>query len=663
MYFQLRKLILWPRTNAAPRVVEFQPGKVNVISGASKTGKSAVVPIIDYCLGSDKCAIPVGVIREHCSWFGILIDTVEGQKLLARREPGDQKDTGDMFILEAPQLEIPAIIGGKTTNVDTVKAMLNRLSGLSSLDFEPGAEATFKARPSFRDLMAFTFQPQNIVANPDVFFFKTDLTEHKEKLKTLFPYVLGAVTAEILQARFELDRLNRNLRRKEAELRELVNSSSAWRLEAQSWIRQAIELGLLSSDQLISDDWNSILDVLRTVIANPVVPNPSLAGIDVALNRLQVLRAEESEVAISLTEHRNRLNELRRLLESSQAYGGALRVQRDRLSLSEWIRQLSEQNRATDADPITSISSTGADRLNSLCDALAALEVRLRSHPSFSDALDKEMLRQRAATETVLERLSAIRQEANLLERSSQEAQEVRNKYDRTERFVGRLDQALRLYDRADQSTGVRDEIAALRSRIVDLQAIVSDAEIRRKLRNALNRVEAAASGCVARLDAEWPDAPVRLIVEELTVKVIRGNRDDYLWEIGSGANWLAYHIAMTLALQRFFLEEPHHPVPAMLVYDQPSQVYFPKTAARPDEIADVAWRNQDVLAVRKIFALLSEEVLTAKGRLQVIVLDHADEDVWGNLPGVQLTEEWRIKALVPADWIPQSEGKEPATS
>jgi len=79
MYFQLRKLILWPSEPGKPRIVEFELGVVNVISGASKTGKSAVIPIIDYCLGSDKCAIPVGVIRENCEWFGILIDTLEGQ--------------------------------------------------------------------------------------------------------------------------------------------------------------------------------------------------------------------------------------------------------------------------------------------------------------------------------------------------------------------------------------------------------------------------------------------------------------------------------------------------------------------------------------------------------------------------------------------------------
>ncbi len=58
--------------------------------------------------------------------------------------------------------------------------MLNRLAGLTNLDFEPEAESNFKSRPSFRDLMAFTFQPQNNVANPDVMFFKADTTEHRE---------------------------------------------------------------------------------------------------------------------------------------------------------------------------------------------------------------------------------------------------------------------------------------------------------------------------------------------------------------------------------------------------------------------------------------------------------------------------------------------------
>jgi hypothetical protein len=572
MYFQLRKLILWSRKDTLPRIVEFAPGVVNVISGASKTGKSAVIPIIDYCLCSDNCAIPVGVIRENCSWFGVVIDTVEGQKLLARREPGDQQKTGDMILIEAPEVVVPERIAEKTTNVDVVKSMLNRLAGLSSLEFEPGTDNGFKSRPSFRDLMAFTFQPQNIVANPDVLFFKADTTEHREKLKTIFPYVLGAITAAILQARFELDRLNRILRRKEGELREIFTASSAWRLEAQGWLRQAIELGLLPAEQLISEDWPSILEQLRRITTGgPNVASPSLAGIDVALLRLETLRGQESEVAAQLTEHRNRLNELRRLLESSEAYGGAMRLQRDRLGLADWLRSISSESLGSEQDPLVALSAAGRDRLESLCSALAAIEIQLRSHPNFSDTLDKEVLRQRAAAEVHLGRLNEIRREIATLERDSHAARDAANRFDRTERFAGRLDQALRLYDQADPSSDLREEISALRSQIDVLQRLVSDAEIRRKLRNALDRVEAHASRCIPKLDAEWPEAPIKLNVDELTVKVIRGNRDDYLWEIGSGANWLAYHVSITLALQHFFLTEPHHPVPAMLVFDQPS--------------------------------------------------------------------------------------------
>jgi hypothetical protein len=599
MYFQLRKLILWSRNDRPPRIVEFEPGVVNVISGASKTGKSAVIPIIDYCLCSDNCAIPVGVIRENCSWFGVVIDTVEGQKLLARREPGDQQKTGDMLLIEAPTAEVPQQIVEKNSNVDVVKAMLNRLAGLSALDFEPGSENGFKSRPSFRDLMAFTFQPQNIVANPDVLFFKADTTEHREKLRTIFPYVLGAITAEILQARFELDRLNRILRRKEGELREIFTASSAWRLEAQGWLRQAIELGLFPPEQLIADDWSSILDQLRVIATSvPRAASPSLTGIDVALSRLETLRAQESEVATQLTEHRNRLNELRRLLESSEAYGGAMRLQRDRLGLADWLRDTIHENSGNEEDPLAALSAAGRGRLDTLCSALAALEIQLRSHPSFSDTLDKEVLRQRAAAEVLLGRLNEIRREVATLERDSNTVRNAANRFDRTERFVGRLEQALRLYDRADPSSDLREEITALHGQIDELLKVVSDAEIRRKLRNALDRVEAHASRCVPKLDAEWPEAPIKLNVDELTLKVLRGNRDDYLWEIGSGANWLAYHVAITLALQHFFLAEPHHPVPAMLVFDQPSQVYFPKRVAHDDETEESQLRDQDVVAV-----------------------------------------------------------------
>jgi Protein of unknown function (DUF3732) len=652
MFFQLRKLVLWPRFDAVPRVVEFNRGIVNIISGASKTGKSAVIPIIDYCLGSEKCSIPVGVIRDKCAWFGIVIDTIEGQKLLARREPGDQQSTGDMLLVEAPEVAVPLRITEKTTNVENVKGVLNRLAGLPNLEFEPGTDNPSKLRPSFRDLMAFTFQPQNIVANPNVMFYKADSNDHRDKLKTIFPYVLGAVTAAVLQARFELDRLNRILRRKETELRGIVSATSAWQLEAQGWLRQAIELGLLSSDQIIPAEWPEIVVLLRKVVVSHARnARPSIAGIDVTLTRLEELRSAETQVAAQLTEHRQRMNELRRLRESSDAYGGAMYIQRDRLALAEWLRGLVETSAV---DPIIKLGHGDREELLTLCKNLEAVEVKLRAHPTVSDTLDRETLRQRSAAEETLTRLNEIRAEVDNLERDSDAAREAADHFDRTERFLGRLEQAIQLYDQADQSSALREEIAGLRKQIEELQRSISEAEIRRKLANALAHVENAANQFIPQLDAEWPDAPIKLIVDDLSIKVVQGTRSDYLWEIGSGANWLAYHVATTLALQKFFLTEPHHPVPGLLVYDQPSQVYFPRRMAREDaDEKALTWRDQDVMAVRKVFALLGIEALASKGRLQTIVLDHASEDVWGGLEGVELTEEWRDgRALVPAEWF-----------
>lgn len=651
MYFQVLKLILWPRTDAEPRTVDFIPGVVNVISGASKTGKSAVIPIIDYCLGSDKCAIPVGVIRENCSWFGILIDTIEGQKLLARREPGDQQSTGDMVLVEGDEIAVPRSIGQKDSSVGLVKAMLNRLAGLTNLDFEPQPDSGYKSRPSFRDLMAFTFQPQNIVANPDVMFFKADTTEHREKLKTIFPYILQAVTAEVLQARYELDRLGRLIRRRETELRTLIGAGNAWRREAQTWLRQAVELGLLPADQAIPSEWPEIVDLLRGVVeTNSDGAHPSIEGIEATLTRLQTLRTDESEVAVQLSQHRHRLAELRRLIESSDAYGNGIRIQRDRLSLSEWIKDLIPRERPDDL--IAVLADGGRDKVLQLSDALRALEVRLRTHPSVSDTLDKEILRLRGATETLLVRLNSIRREIAVLEKTSIQAKYSIERFDRMERFLGRLEQALLLYDRTDQSEGLVQDINGMKADMAELQKLVSEAEIRRKMHNAVATIESATGRFIPKLDSEWPDCPVRLMVDDLTVKVVRGTRDDYLWEVGSGANWLAYHIALTLALQTFFLDLPHHPVPGLLIYDQPSQVYFPRRTAGGVEADPVVWRDKDIIAVQKVFKLLGEQVGVADSRLQVIVLDHADEEVWGGIEGVVLTEEWYERALVPASWI-----------
>jgi len=98
------------------------------------------------------------------------------------------------------------------------------------------------------------------------------------------------------------------------------------------------------------------------------------------------------------------------------------------------------------------------------------------------------------------------------------------------------------------------------------------------------------------------------------------GGREDFLWEIGSGANWMGYHIATLLALHEVFLSRPRNPVPTFLIIDQPSQVYFPAGWPVDDEGRRAA--SHDVQATRRIFEALVEGLHRMHHRLQIIVTE-----------------------------------------
>jgi hypothetical protein len=90
-----------------------------------------------------------------------------------------------------------------------------------------------------------------------------------------------------------------------------------------------------------------------------------------------------------------------------------------------------------------------------------------------------------------------------------------------------------------------------------------------------------------------------------------------------------------------------------MLVYDQPSQVYFPRGFDIAEDVRSGRTRDEDIAAVRAAFETVGREIVRAKGQLQAIILDHAGGDVWSGIDGVTLSEEWRDNhKLVPPEWL-----------
>jgi hypothetical protein len=119
MRLAILKVILWPKdTSHVPRIIPFEPGRINIISGENGSGKSTITWIIDYCLGSEKCSIPVGLIRDVTGWFGLHLGLANTEMIVARRNPGDQQATTDVYWTEGLELSVPPIIVAKNARVE-----------------------------------------------------------------------------------------------------------------------------------------------------------------------------------------------------------------------------------------------------------------------------------------------------------------------------------------------------------------------------------------------------------------------------------------------------------------------------------------------------------------------------------------------------------------
>ncbi|HEX8367292.1 MAG TPA: hypothetical protein VF604_01875 [Pyrinomonadaceae bacterium] len=81
---QILEIVLYSH-NGQRRVLPFKLGQTNIITGKSATGKSALIEIVDYCLGRGECNVPEGVIRDTVAWFGLKLQFPTGQIFIARQ--------------------------------------------------------------------------------------------------------------------------------------------------------------------------------------------------------------------------------------------------------------------------------------------------------------------------------------------------------------------------------------------------------------------------------------------------------------------------------------------------------------------------------------------------------------------------------------------------
>ncbi|EPC4486777.1 DUF3732 domain-containing protein [Serratia liquefaciens] len=639
MFFQIEKLILWPKKNGlAPRIVKFEKNKLNLITGASKTGKSAIIPIMDYCLCASKCAIPTGIIRDKTDWYGLVICIGNKKILIAREEPESRRASTQMYIKEGDSISIPDTIKSNT-NIDNVKLFLNNLSGLTNLDFDihkNGSPA--RRKPSFRDLVSFNFQPQNIIANPNALLYRTDSTEQKEKLKVMLWYVLGAVSADILFLFHQRQLIRNEIKRLNSDIKSKLLSLTKWHGDVNGFTQKAIELGLLNKNVLDHDIEGKISTLSKITAENNIIISAN--EINKNINIVTNLEKEEVSISNDIMKIKSRLRNMAEIKDAINSRNKSNKIVRDRLLVSSWLESLLESGKTY----MSHLKEFRDEIIEPLLVGLKSTESESVETPLVSDAFNRENIRLQEELSISIEMLNKIKKEIKILKSNKN------NGFDnaRINQFVGMIRYAIKNIETPDNNNELKVKLDSLLLEEKKLDLHIKNESVERKKKLSLEKISDYITSWLPKLDNERPYDKVGFDDKELTLRIVGNGRDDYLWEIGSGANWVSYHIASLLGMHDFFLSQEKSPVPSFIAFDQPSQAYFPR-GNLIDGIDNI--KDEDIESVKKTFLALSES--TIRKNIQIIVLDHIPKELISDLSNSFLVEEWRDgNKLIPENWV-----------
>jgi len=233
-------------------------------------------------------------------------------------------------------------------------------------------------------------------------------------------------------------------------------------------------------------------------------------------------------------------------------------------------------------------------------------------------------------------------------------------------RFIGSTEQALKILVDLEGEGGLNDRMKSLNREINKINKELDENKRKEPELSTKKKISDYIIKFVQQIGVKGADGTPRLDDRELNLKFTHENdaKPDFLWEIGSGENWMAYHLATLLALHGIFLSrKKNNNVPTFLIIDQPSQVYFPSDTFEDLVNGKINLEEQsksrrgrrhldDLESTRQIFRTLARAHKAFKGQLQIIVLDHADKRAWGEQE-LHESGNWRNEAdfLIPVEW------------
>lgn len=613
--------------NKEIRSLKFSDG-LNIITGDSKTGKSAVIEIIDYCLFASRSTIPKGIITDWTELFCIVFKVKEKNLVIAR-----EKNSNKIFFSVETELEflnnfsIEYFNDIKTLNLDDAKKEFEKHIGISVLDTRTDEDTDKRSsggKVTMRSFMPFLFQHQNLIANKHSLFYRFDDFYKRKKTIDDYPILMGWENSEYFDLRRDLESKQKELSLK----KKLADKLKISNKELKDDLRGLVSIYLTFLGKELEEDIS--LSNLKKLSKNLPLSNINSNG---DINIEQNLKAIDDVIWVKKKEL-NKVSELLSTIQTnsdiSQNYGKNI----NRLmSLASIEPNLNEKSCPLCEQEVIEIN----ENISLVTESNEMLIEEFEKIGTYVNDTNEESTKLRKERDRLKKELKVLSKDAELIRNQLIAEFSTKKEYEKGLLLKGRTEaNAQNLIERNKLLSKTPDDFSELERDIGLLKDKLSGYNLKEKLHNAEMILSNKMSEICNLLDFEKEFRPGTILfdLEKFTLKYnIKGKENILLSEMGSGSNWLAIHLSAFLGFLYLHSTTESSKIPSILILDQPSQVYFPKTYKELDE--EVA--NESVMVddnrvqVRNIFKVISDEVDKIKRECgykpQIIVLEHADEE------------------------------------
>lgn len=631
--------------NGDQRTVTFRKSGLNIITGKSMTGKSSLIDIIEYCFGRGECQVAEGTIRQYVSWFAVEIENDDDVLFIARRNPGPTLGTSPDIYIRRGRFYAPPIYPDLQKNIaeEGLTPLVSQFAGIAENEHRPITGTRRPLRATIKHALFLCIQDQNEIDSRERLFHRQADDFIPQAIKDTLPYFLGAVDEDHFIRQAELDVARNELRALEAERLAQSQATENSIQRVRRFINDGKRVGIID-ETFESTEPGVLIEALKRAVLSDVTSADVISDSGRTITRLQDEQKGLRDRLSSVIEDA-RATSL--FLSEQNAFSKEATEQQVRLSSIGLYKGDVEGHVCPICDSVLDSPVPAVVDINqSLQRVQRNLERVGVESPHLQQELAGLATRRSDLEQALVDNQRALEQAYVADERARSEREMI---VDRA-RVTGRMSAFL---EQAGQSSGTDDleeRIERAKLLVSALEEAVNMDEVGQRLDTFLNLISRKMSDYAKRLELEHGADSVRLDLKKLTVVADTPTGPIPLYRMGSGENWIGYHVLTHLALHSWYRSR-NRPVPGFIIFDQPSQAHYPPDRDENEDGGLEPLQDADRRAVHDLFELMYDVSQDVGEGFQVIVLDHARiSEGWFE---DSIVEEWRgDRFLVPLDWL-----------